>query len=220
MQIMDHNALYLLSVDDTCRRLIEMWMTDCSWSCHYKENVGQLLADVSDRVPAIVLIDSGVVSDIATTVRALRSLPGSASALPILLLTPHVDEAGQGCNAVLHMPLVQDRLLDAVSEWTGPLDDKAFRSLDNPYYRLIRVVGQSRAAGMLTRCIAALRQALEKIAKGAAPQAIAHDVAGMCGMMGFEKLSTAWSAVEYDEPDALEKAIELTQATIERKPSR
>lgn len=214
--MMDRNALYLLSADETCRRQIVRWMADFPWSCHQAKDAAQLLTDMSDSAPAIVLLDSRALSDIAATVRAIRTLSGPAATLPIVLLTPQADEAGQGCNAVLHLPLARDRLLEVVSEWTGPLADEAFRSLDNPHYRLIRVVGQRRASAMLARCIDTLRGALTQIAEGAPQKPIAHDAAGLCGIMGFEALGTAWSAVEYDEQDALEKAVKLTQTTIER----
>ncbi|WP_127689365.1 hypothetical protein [Sphingobium algorifonticola] len=174
------------------------------------------MADMSDSVPAVLLIDSRTSSDIAATVRAIRAVPGPSATLPIVLLTPHMDDAGQGCNAVLHLPLAAERMLDVVSEWAGPLEDAAFRSFDNPLYRLIRIVGRRRASAMLMRCLDSLRRALTQIAEGAPPKPIAHDTAGICGMLGFEALGVAWSAVEYDEPNALEDAVKLTRSTIAR----
>ncbi len=216
MQMMDLNTVYLLSADEACYRQIALWIADFRWSCRHGKDAEQLLTDMSGSVPAMALIDSRGLSDIAKTVRAIRNLPGSCATLPIVLLTSNPDDAGQGCNAVLRMPLAQDRLLEAMSEWAGPLEDEAFRSLDNPHYRLIRIVGRRRASAMLARCIDTLRRALMQIAEGAPAKPIAHDAAGLCGMMGFEALGTAWSAVEYDEADALEVAVKLTQDTIER----
>jgi len=161
----------------------------------------------------------------AAWLAALRALPGLWGSTPVLAIG---DSARDGPLAVAGW-LAPDADLDmavaAIENWTGPLADLAFRDGDDPAYRLLRLVGMTRATAMLGRLGDVLAEGLAAHAAGdgAGLRALAHRIAGAAGMHGFAELGALWLRVEQGEsvdPAELAMATEAVNRRIRTWPGR
>jgi hypothetical protein len=170
--------------------------------------------------PAAAMLDAG--SQGAEWLQALRALPGLWGNTPVVAVG---DQAIDGPLAVAGWiaPAAEERaVLAAIEECTGPLADHGLRDGEDPAYRLLRLIGRTRAAAMLGRLAEQLEDGLGLVSAGdpaedrAALRAVAHRIAGAAGIYGFAELSGLWLRVERGESVDLPALLGVTQAVIRR----
>lgn len=135
---------------------------------------------------------------------------------PLLLLGAAQEPPPPGFAGVIAQPVESGPARAAIEQWTGPLAEAAFRNPDDAHYRLVRLVGRTRAHGMLARLAEHLREALAALEHGRPAAALAHRFAGVAGLYGFAELARCWQMVELDEHPDLAGVRATTQGVLDQ----
>lgn len=156
---------------------------------------------------------------------AMRSLPGLWGSTPALAVGDPATDGPLAVAGWLAPDADPATILAAIENWTGPLADPAFRDGDDPAYRLLRLVGMTRATAMLGRLGALLAEGEAAHAAGDGPELrqLAHRIAGAAGMHGFAGLGALWQRIEQGEsidPAVLAAATDAVTRRIRRWPGR
>jgi hypothetical protein len=193
-------------------------------NCTWWRTAGSVAPAPDSAPPAVVLLDPD--GDATACLAALRALPGLWGNAPVLGVGPLRDAGAPPVAGWIELPLDEAAAIAAIEEWTGPLADRAWRDPDDPGYRLVRLVGMTRATAMLGRLAVQLAEALTRLAEPGDPavlRGLAHRVAGIAGLYGFADLGEAWLKVERGESGAEAVAAEAARvalAVIRRWPER
>lgn len=124
------------------------------------------------------------------------------------------EDAHQGVNARLCLPVEKASTLEMIEQWTGPLADHAFRVASNPRYRLVRLMGKMEAQNLLDMFVQSMEQGIAALQRGEDISRIAHNLAGVAGMLGYSELNTQWSAVSHGR-SPLYPAIRSTNSVLQ-----
>jgi CheY-like chemotaxis protein len=193
--------------------LISEWLSAFGWRCRFVRDPSALEKACTPDTKLLVVDahDDGEMA--AAIVRDIRGLCEITAGLPILLCGashPHF----AGANAVLPHPLTKDRALELIGNWTGPLADHDFRSPGNPRYRLVRMMGLAESERLFAMFVQSLKQGLADLQNGGDVRHVAHNVAGIAGMMGYADLNALWSAVSKGDVARVDDARRETIAFL------
>jgi CheY-like chemotaxis protein len=189
-----HDTFLLFSIDHALYRRICDWIEPAGWRCVSVGDEESLIACASNGA-AILLIDGrSDIEGLEAVVRVIRRLPGRDASLPILLLTQENGGRLPGANQVLTEPMTEEAFRQAVEQWAGPLDDSGFRDIGSNTYALTRLAGRDHAMRLLDNFAHSLAEALARIDAGGDVPSIAHQIAGIAGVVGYASLGAAWSA--------------------------
>lgn len=214
---MRNSSAIILFTDDPAlpSQMSHMLETD-GWRCSTTSDIGEVINWASEQADMLLIDGRNALAACATLVARVRALEGFASSLPILLYADEPEEECRGINDRLAPPLDETALRAAIEYWAGPVGDHGYRDPEAPHYRLIRLGGREMMTSTFERFAVSLDDALTRIEKGEAPRPIAHQIAGIAGMMGYAKLGQIWSLVDQGMTKNLPDAQAATRDVLAR----
>jgi hypothetical protein len=187
------------------------WLEPHGWRCIVAQDIDDPTIARTGSI-ALFLLD-GTDPSHAAQVKRIRAAQLPLGATPILLVSD-VPALPEGVSAILAAQFERSATLATIEQWAGPLDDHGFRSLDNPAYRLVRLGGRAVADRLLDRFADQLTQALAWLDAPDSASGLPHQIAGLAGMVGFDRLSAQWRAIDAGESPDLNVARALTAEVI------
>lgn len=200
----------LLGSDAALSSALAGWLEPLGWTCMTIDRPEGLEGQVGTAVPALAFVDAGGVD--AGWIAAVRALSGVARGTPVLLVAGPAAAGGVGIAGRIDLPFDSVAARVVVEHWAGPLDRPAFRDPASGHYRLVRMGGRAQADKLMTGFAEHLEEALALGARGEPLQPVAHRIAGLAGMMGFDRLTPCWSAL--DRGEAIDPADVLAATEI------
>ena len=209
-----HSRLVCLGGDNALNIQLSGWLERFGWVI---SRIGEpdLPPSDPDRPIALFVIDEATAPENKLRwVAHIRALEGGPGSTPILLAGGEGALLSKGMSALLPVPLDRDASLAIIANWCGPIADHGFRQLANPIYRLVRLAGRQAADGLLDRFADQLANALDYLDNPDPSSRIAHHIAGLAGMLGFEELSLIWRGIDSGDSIDLSVARARTSAAF------
>ncbi|MBN8831780.1 MAG: hypothetical protein J0G94_14435 [Sphingomonadales bacterium] len=206
-------CLAMLGSAKSLQGQLKAWLEPHGWACIAADDVTDP-AIAAEGMIALFLLDSADPSYAGHVLR-IRAAPLPLGATPILLVRD-APAPPEGVSAIVPAPLDRASTLAVIEQWAGPLRDHGFRSPDNPAYRLVRLGGRAVADRLLARFAEQLTEALAWLDAPDPESRLPHQIAGVAGMIGFERLSAHWRAIDAGDAADPEAARAHTQAVIAR----
>lgn len=212
---MDHSLLIYLGKSDNDSESIVRWLADYGWRSQHTTSVEQAVRAIQSPGARLAAVGSHISSDqLSELVGRVRAMTDFSGGTPIMHCCSGGDAQGDA-NATLHVPLDKADTLAMIEQWTGPLADHAFRMATNPRYRLVRMMGQKDAQNLFDMFVQSMEQGIAALQRGEDVSRIAHNLAGMAGMLGYSDLNAQWSAVSQGQLP-LAPAIRSTDEFLQR----